>query len=93
MRIVNVHRPMARNGFLVAGLSCLFILAGCSNDDAGSQQGGGIPPAAVVVERALAENIRVRQDYAGRARGAREVEVRARIQGILEERNLLLEAL
>ncbi|MCD1628831.1 efflux RND transporter periplasmic adaptor subunit [Marinobacter shengliensis] len=86
MRIDNVHRPMARNGFLFAGLSCLFILAGCSNDETDSQQGGGMPPAAVVVERAVAENISVRQDYAGRARGAREVEVRARIQGILEER-------
>ncbi|WBU40868.1 MULTISPECIES: efflux RND transporter periplasmic adaptor subunit [Marinobacter] len=86
MRIDNVHRLMARKGLWVAGLSSLLILGGCSNDDAGSQQGGGMPPAAVVVERAVAEDVSVRQDYAGRARGAREVEVRARIQGILEER-------
>lgn len=86
MRIDNFHRPMARAGLLVAGLSSLFMLSACSNDDAAGQQGGGMPPAAVVVERAVAEDVSVRQDYAGRARGAREVEVRARIQGILEER-------
>jgi len=86
MRIDNVHRPMARAGFLVASLSSLFILSACSNDDAAGQQGDGMPPAAVVVEQAVAEDVSVRQDYAGRARGAREVEVRARIQGILEER-------
>ncbi|WP_263645070.1 MULTISPECIES: efflux RND transporter periplasmic adaptor subunit [Marinobacter] len=38
------------------------------------------------METAETTDVTVRQDYAGRARGAREVEVRARIQGILEER-------
>jgi membrane fusion protein (multidrug efflux system) len=45
-----------------------------------------MPPAAVVVQQATLADVTVRQDYAGRARGAREVEVRARISGILEQR-------
>jgi membrane fusion protein (multidrug efflux system) len=86
MRIDNASGPWARTAKVCAVLSSLLIVSACSNDDAGDQQGDGMPPAAVVVERAKASDISVRQDYAGRARGAREVEVRARIQGILEER-------
>ncbi len=79
------QRPTVPRGLLVAGLSSFLLLVGCSNDESDGQQ-GGMPPAAVVVETANTEDVSVRQDYAGRARGAREVEVRARIQGILEER-------
>lgn len=87
MPFESSHRPLARNGLILAGLSALLVLAGCSNDDQPAQQGGGgMPPAAVVVETAELTDASVRQDYAGRARGAREVEVRARISGILEQR-------
>lgn len=80
------QRPAFPRGVLVAGLSSFLMLVGCSNNESDGQQSGGMPPAAVVVETAKTEDVSVRQDYAGRARGAREVEVRARIQGILEER-------
>lgn len=87
MPFESSHRSLARNGLILAGLSALLVLAGCSNDDQPAQQGGGgMPPAAVVVETAELTDASVRQDYAGRARGAREVEVRARISGILEQR-------
>lgn len=79
------QRSVVRKGRILAALSTLLVLAGCSNDDNGEQQ-GGMPPAAVVVETAQQSNASVLQDYAGRARGAREVQVRARINGILEER-------
>lgn len=81
------HRPTARAGLIIAGLSTLLVLTGCSSEDsAGQQGGGGFPPAAVTVETAELSNATVRQDYAGRARGAREVQVRARVSGVLEER-------
>jgi len=32
------------------------------------------------------EDMTIREDYAGRVRGAREVAVRARVEGVLEER-------
>ncbi|MAB12495.1 MAG: hypothetical protein CMI59_01145 [Parvibaculum sp.] len=66
---------------LVAGLAAC---SGDNNQNAG--EGSGRPAPEVIVETAETTDVTVRQDYAGRARGAREVEVRARIQGILEER-------
>lgn len=86
MPIVHLPRPGARSGVLLAGLSGILLLAGCSSDESASQGQEGMPPATVVVETTEAGDVSVRQDYAGRARGAREVEVRARINGILEER-------
>jgi membrane fusion protein (multidrug efflux system) len=71
-------------------LSLLLVsLAACSgdnNESAGEGGEGGQPAPEVIVETAETKDVKVRQDYAGRASGAREVEVRARIQGILEER-------
>lgn len=72
-------------------LPCLtfvvLVIAGCSNDsESSSESQGESQPTSVKVEQAQARDVSVQQDYAGRARGAREVEVRARIQGILEER-------
>ncbi len=88
MPVEMSHRPNARKGLLFAGLSILLMLTGCSSEDGEGQQAGagGMPPAAVVVQQAEPADVTVRQDYAGRARGAREVEVRARISGILEQR-------
>ncbi|WP_278800578.1 efflux RND transporter periplasmic adaptor subunit [Marinobacter nauticus] len=88
MPVEMSHRPNARKGLLFAGLSTLLMLTGCSGQDGEGQQAGagGMPPAAVVVQQATLADVTVKQDYAGRARGAREVEVRARISGILEQR-------
>lgn len=84
---------LPRRYSLYTGLSFVMIatlLAGCSdepqNDGGGGNGGQGAPAPEVRVERAELTSVKVNQDYAGRARGAREVEVRARIQGILEER-------
>lgn len=79
----TVGRRVVHYGALLAGL---LLLAGCSSDETAGTEQGGTPPAVVVVETTDATDVSVRQDYAGRARGAREVEVRARINGILEER-------
>ncbi|MBN7770358.1 efflux RND transporter periplasmic adaptor subunit [Marinobacter daepoensis] len=87
MPVGMYHRHTPRKGLFLASLSALLFMAGCSSEEGGAQQaGGGMPPAAVVVQQAEQADVTVRQDYAGRVRGAREVEVRARISGILEER-------
>lgn len=44
------------------------------------------PPAAVSVERVTTANVPLTFEYAGRAAGSREVEVRARVNGILTKR-------
>jgi len=48
--------------------------------------GPQMPPPAVTLERFTPEDVNWRADYVGRVRGAREVEVRARVGGILEQR-------
>ncbi|MBK1734556.1 efflux transporter periplasmic adaptor subunit [Halorhodospira abdelmalekii] len=63
----------------------LLLLTGCGSEereDGGAQR----PPAQVAVERVEPRTVPLQRDYAGRVHGAREVEVRARINGILEER-------
>lgn len=78
------RRPAFLTGFTLVVAAMLAV--GCSDQpqDAGGR--GGMPPPGVAVEEVSLTSVNVIQDYAGRARGAREVEVRARIQGILEER-------
>ncbi len=72
--------------WLMATVVTLTFLGGCSEDKPGAGAGGGMPPAVVETEITQAQHVDVLENYAGRARGAREVEVRARIQGILEQR-------
>lgn len=87
MPVDTYTRSISRKGLITAGLSAMLLLAGCDNEEGGKPQASqGLPPAAVVVQAAVPTDVSVRQDYAGRANGAREVEVRARISGILEER-------
>lgn len=68
-----------------ATLFSSLLLVACSGGDNGEQQ--QMPPASVVTVQVVPQNVEVRADYAGRAAGAREVEVRARVAGILEQRN------
>jgi len=81
------HRPLrilALAGLMAVGLSA----CGQDNDQAGAPGGGGgdRPPPPVVVVGVEPRSVEVIQEYAARARGSREVEVRARVDGILEER-------
>ncbi len=69
---------------LLAGLAAAVLTAGL--DAARAQQGGEAPPPPVKVVTATASDVEVFEEYAGRVRGAREVEVRARVEGILLER-------
>lgn len=78
-------KPLGRTLLLSLLVAGLVACSGDNNESAG-EDGGGQPAPEVIVEMAETTDVKVRQDYAGRARGAREVEVRARIQGILEER-------
>lgn len=83
MKEVFVTRGIQWIPALLAGA----LLAGCGNKGAaGGQQGWQMPPPPVSVVEVVSEPVAVSVDYAGRVRGAREVEVRARVGGILEER-------
>jgi membrane fusion protein, multidrug efflux system len=72
--------------FMILGAITLILAAGCGNGgpDNGSQQGPPPPPVTVLTVKP--EDVSVEAEYAGRVRGSREVEVRARVAGILEQR-------
>src|SRR5690554_6111233 len=81
------HKPLkklALVGLMAVGLSA----CGQDDDPAGGLMGGGgeRPPPPVVVLGVEPRSVEVIEEYAARARGSREVEVRARVEGILEER-------
>ena len=71
---------------LIVTLGSTMVLAGCG-EGAASKEGDAPPPAATVrTETVETRDVKIQGVFPGRARGAREVEVRARVAGILEER-------
>jgi membrane fusion protein (multidrug efflux system) len=81
-RAVN---PGWRLGFAASFL--LIAACGGGSDDKGAKAGGGPPPAIpVAVERVQPQRVPIAFEAVGQAEGSREVEVRARVSGILEKR-------
>jgi membrane fusion protein (multidrug efflux system) len=80
MRAVPIHR--------LSAVLLPLIVAACSGGSAapGPGPGGGMPPAAVAVSPVQASTLPAVFEYVGQAAGSREVEVRARVPGILLER-------
>ena len=78
----------ARSG--AAGLLAVTLaLAGCGPGGGGPPHsaGGGMPPAVVAVQEVKARTVPVEFEYPAQIAGSREVEVRARVSGILLKRN------
>src|SRR5688572_32524906 len=73
-------------------LSSVAVIAACSPSN-GSEKGGGhgpmggMGPSEVTVTTATKEALPVSWEYVGQTIGSREVEVRARVTGILLSRN------
>jgi membrane fusion protein (multidrug efflux system) len=61
------------------------VLVACS--EVGSQPHGQMPPPEVAVVTVAPKTLPVRYEYVGQTAGFREVEVRARVNGILLKRN------
>ena len=85
---------MNRTFVVLAALSAAAALAGCS--PSGGQEkgghggpGGGMPPAEVTVQTVAPQPLPVTFEYVGQTVGSREVEVRARVTGILLKRNFV----
>lgn len=72
--------------FLLVTLGAIFLSA-C--EGVSSQPPQGMPPPEVTVVKIEPRNIPTVFEYTGQTAGSREVEVRARVTGILQKRNFL----
>ncbi|MCI0347753.1 MAG: efflux RND transporter periplasmic adaptor subunit [Chloroflexi bacterium] len=83
-----MHRSFARSGAVARALVpiCLaVVVAACG--EVGGQPHGQMPPPEVAVVTVEPKTLPVRYEYPGQTAGYREVEVRARVNGILLKRN------
>jgi membrane fusion protein (multidrug efflux system) len=77
----------------IAALSTLALLAACGGPGGepkggkGPGPGGGMPPPEVNAVTVAPQSLPVSFEYVGQTAGSREVEVRARVTGILLKRN------
>ncbi|MED5618311.1 efflux RND transporter periplasmic adaptor subunit [Ideonella sp. BN130291] len=77
-----------RLAVVAAPLVLTAVLAACGRAEGSNPPGaGGPPPAAVAVEKVTASNLPAVFEYVGQTAGSRDVEVRARVSGILLKRN------
>jgi hypothetical protein len=67
-------------------LVLLLAVTGCGDDQPAGPPEGGMPAPEVAVAVATTGKVAIPLEYTGRAAGSKEVEVRARVSGILLER-------
>lgn len=80
-----MERPRA-SGIVLVLAAVSLLLAACDEGAKQSSAAPAAPPPAVEVVSVASQNLPVETEFAGRTAGSREVEVRARVQGILLER-------
>lgn len=82
---MKTQRLRTRLPFALAALPLLLAIAGCSGN---AQEGGGMafPPPEVTVVAVSGQDLSVAREYVGQTKGSREVEIRARVGGIIEQR-------
>ena len=84
-------RPARLRALHAIALAGLLALAACNKTTEGAGGhgggGGGPPPAPVTVQTVTTADVPVVFEYVGRLAGAREVEVRARVAGLLAKRH------
>ena len=76
-------RPLYPIGLLVAMLALTIV--GCSRKDASKTAANQIPPPAVVVEQVEQKTVPIYSEYVGQTKADNTVELRARVEGILQK--------
>lgn len=77
--------PRLAGALLLIALAVLLVACGPKGPPGGGP--GGMPPAVVAVQEVTPKTIPVEFEYPAQTAGSREVEVRARVAGILVKRN------
>jgi len=88
-RIDSSRVDGARAALVLGAVAAAAALSGCGPEASHAQgaHAGGPPPAAVAVMTLAASNLALNYEYVGQTAGSRDVEVRARVAGILLKRN------
>ena len=82
------HRNLPARARAAGLLAASLALAACGPSGGPPHgAGGGMPPAVVAVQEVQSRNVPVEFEYPAQVAGSREVEVRARVSGILLKRN------
>jgi membrane fusion protein (multidrug efflux system) len=81
----ELHQDKGRQWLLAIGtVALLTMLNGCGkNGEAAGGPGGGMPPMPVTVIEAKPQQVPVTIEEVGQTEGSKDVEVRARVSGIL----------
>ena len=80
--------PLQRHQGAALLVFSAFLIGSCGQAPQGhGGPGGGMPPALVAVQEVQPKTIPVEMEYPAQTAGSREVEVRARVAGILLKRN------
>ena len=89
----NTRRAPGRASFVLATAALAVLLAACGEKqpagpgDKGAKGAGGPPPAIpVTVQQVSLQRVPIALEAVGQAEGSREVEVRARVGGIIQKR-------
>lgn len=82
-----MRKAMGRTIGSLMVLGGVLGLASCDDSGGGDQAGAqSAPPPRVTAQVVTLQDVPISQEYAGRTQGAREVQVRARVSGILLKR-------
>ncbi|WKB51478.1 efflux RND transporter periplasmic adaptor subunit [Eleftheria terrae] len=84
-----VSAPRLRLPLLISTLAAAVLLAACGakqqeGDGHGGAPGGAMPPMPVSVRSVKLESVPLTLEAVGQAEGSKEVEVRARVSGLIE---------
>ena len=80
-------RALSGRGIGVGIAAAILLVAGCGKDTTSGQQPAAAPPPQVAVVEVVPQTVTLERIYPGRAQAADDVEVRARVQGILLKRH------
>ena len=83
----SITKPIGAQAAIgpVLAVALMLILSACDRG-AGAAGMSGMPPAAVTYQTVAPQEIGVDREYVAQANGSREVEIRARVNGIVEKR-------
>lgn len=86
LNLARTRAAWAWPAVALVSVAAAVLLTGCGRTEA--QHGaGGPPPAPVTVQKVALADVPVVYEYVGQSAGSREVEVRARVAGILQKRH------